>query len=145
MCLIFVLSCILPIKWKSNKYFCVSHGPHEDKRGSCFWGLLFWKMLLQQGSINNKLRNRSVLLSGRSVNKMKHPVSTLKHHVLNKRKEEILLASGMVSAFLHGSASTDSLPGLDIPGDKGLKVIGSHWPWVWLAGKSRRIKWLLFC
>lgn len=61
---------------------------------------------------------------------MKHRVSILKHQVLNERKEEILLALGMVGAFLHGSAPADSLPGLDVPGDKGLKVIGSRWPWL---------------
>jgi len=56
----------------------------------------------------------------------------------------MLLALGMVSSFLHGSIPTESPPSLDVPGDKGLKIVGSRWPWVWLAGKSRLIKWVYF-
>jgi len=33
-----------------KQYFCVSPGSHEDKIVKCFWGVLFWKMLLRQES-----------------------------------------------------------------------------------------------
>lgn len=51
-----------------KEYFCVCLS-YEDKIVKCFWGLLFWKMLLWQESINSKIRNRSVLLCSRSANK----------------------------------------------------------------------------
>lgn len=76
-------------------------------------------------------------------------VSTLKHQVLIEKKKEvnkqISFSLGMVSSSLHRSAPTDPLPGLDEPGDdKGFKIIGNLWPWVWLAAKSRLVKWLYF-
>lgn len=68
--------------------------------------------------------------------------ATLKHQVLKKEKD--LASVSMVSSFLHRSAPTESLSGLDVPGDKGLKIIGSCWLWDWLAGKSRLIKLFYF-
>lgn len=79
-----------------------------------------------------------MLLCSRGVNKMHQgQMSTSKHQILKKKKKkprqknlnkQISFTLGMVSSSLHGSAPTDSVPGLDVPGDKGFKITENVWP-----------------